>query len=104
MGGWAVFANRMHPFGEAAQAGVLQGALSGFLTACLKMIADRLMTVLPHWALAAALSLGFSATLLLSAHALMGTPEFAATVAVPLLVSGSYIFAYCYLRRRPSDG
>lgn len=99
MGSWAVFANRMHDTSEAIQAGALQALLSAFLTGCLKMIADRLLTIVPHWALAAALSLAFSATLLISAHWATGTPEIGATVTVPLLVSGTYIFAYCFLRR-----
>lgn len=104
MGGWAFFANRQHALGDAVQAALLQGALSGFLTGCLKMIADRLRAVLPRWWQAAGLSLMFSVTLLLTAHWATGTPELLATVAVPLLVSGSYIFGYCYLRREAPHG
>ena len=104
MGSWAFFANRQHPTAEAIQAAVLQAGLSGFLTACLKMIADRLRQILPHWALGAGLSLLFSVTLLLAAHWMSGTPELAATVAIPILVSGSYIFGYCFLRRGSSHG
>ncbi|PWK59045.1 hypothetical protein C8D95_101867 [Silicimonas algicola] len=104
MGSWSFYANRHHEVSETVRAAVLQAALSGFLTACLKMIADRLLRFLPHWSLAAGTSLLFSATLLLAAHRVSGTPELAATVSVPLLVSGSYIFAYCYIRRRPSLG
>ena len=104
MGSWAFYANRQHAMAETIRAALLQAVLSGFLTACLKMIADRLLQSLAHWALAAGTSLLVSATLLLSAHWLSGTPEIAATVAVPLVVSGSYIFGYCYLRRRHSHG
>lgn len=104
MGSWAFFANRQHAFADALQAALLQGALSGLLTAFLKTLADRLQKTLAHWSLAAGISLAFSATFLLTAHWLTGTPELGATVAVPLLVSGSYIFGYCYLRRGRSHG
>lgn len=104
MGSWALFANRHHAVSLALQVAAIQGILSGFLTACLKTIADRLLATLPHWSMAAGGSLLFSSTLLLSAHWIAGTPELAATVAVPLLVSGSYIFGYCYLGREPADG
>lgn len=104
MGSWAIFANRAHPMADSLQAGVLQGLLSGVLTACLKTVADRLRKGLPHWALAAGASLLFSATVLVLIHVAAGTPERTATVAVPLLVSGVYIFTYCYFRRRSSDG
>ncbi len=104
MGGWAFFANRGYAIGASVQAALLQGGLSAFLTACLKTVADRLQSTLAHWWMAAAASLMFSATLLMSAHWLAATPELAATVAVPLLVSGTYIFGYCYLKRRPTGG
>ncbi len=104
MGGWAFYANRPHTMAEALQAAALQGALSGFLTACLKTLADYLRQRLPYWWMAAGLSLLCSATLLVAAHWVAGTPALAATIAVPLLVSGSYIFGYCYLARRPPHG
>lgn len=104
MGGWAMLANKMHPASDMIQAGAVQAALSGILTACLKTIADRLRRVVPHWTLAALGALLVSATLLLTTHHLAGTPEILVTVFVPLLVSGTYIFTYCYLGRERADG
>ncbi|CTQ49257.1 hypothetical protein [Jannaschia donghaensis] len=98
MGAWAVFANRMHPMAERLQAGVVQAVLSGTLTALLKTVADHLRLHLPHWSLAAGITFVLSAALLLKVHAMAGTPEIGPTVAVPLAVSGTYVFAYSYLR------
>ncbi|WP_179381116.1 hypothetical protein [Jannaschia marina] len=103
MGGWAWIANRMHPMPEALQAAAVQGCLSAALTGVLKTGADHLLRYLPHWSLAAAVAFILSAALLLKVHAMAGTPEIAATVAVPLAVSGSYVFLYSYLNRRGRD-
>jgi hypothetical protein len=103
MGSWAVFANRSHGIPERIEAGVVQGALSRVLTGLLKGIADRLRVILSR-VLAAAGALVVSAVVLLSVHGLAGTPELAATVAVPLVVSCTYIFVYAYLRRELPHG
>lgn len=100
MGAWAAFANRMHAGPQMLQAAVIQGLLSGALTAMLKTVTDHLRTYLPHWTVAAGVTFVLSAALLLKVHAMAGTPEIGATVAVPLTVSGLYVFTYSYLRGR----
>ncbi|SDY36362.1 hypothetical protein SAMN05444004_101245 [Jannaschia faecimaris] len=104
MGGWAAFANRGHPTSEMVQAAVVQGLMSGLLTAVLKIVADHLLRILPHWTLAAGIALLISGTMLVKVHLMAGTPELGATVVVPLLVSGSYVFLYCFLRQRGPHG
>ncbi len=98
MGAWALWANRAAPGGAQVLAGVTQGALSAVLTAGLKSVVDRLA---PRFGprLAPALALTGSATLLVAAHLIAGTPALLATIAVPLLVSGSYVFAYAHFTR-----
>lgn len=99
MGSWALFANWDHATGTAMQAAAVQAVLSGVLTLCLKTVADRVAEILPQWWQAAGCALIFSSSLLIGAHLIAGTPELALTITVPLLVSGTYIFGYCYLRR-----
>jgi hypothetical protein len=99
MGGWAVFANRMHPMPRPLYAGLVQGVLSVGITLVLKTVVEALAArfsgvpalVLPP--LAASL---ISAGLLSTIHAIAGTPEIAATIAVPLTVATSYAAAYNY--------
>jgi hypothetical protein len=115
MGGWAVFANRDHPLAEALQAGVVQGALSGLITLVLKNALERMnafldrrrtrrqaptlagegaspsatQLILPPLITATTILL-----VLVTAHALAGTPEIATTIAVPFTVSTSYAIIY----------
>lgn len=99
MGAWAVFANRAHPLPQALLAGLVQGLISGTLTLFLKkglewmnarfvgvvaLIAPPLIT--------ASLILA----ILVGVHTLAGTPEIAATIAVPFAVSTSYAIVYNY--------
>jgi hypothetical protein len=105
MGGWAVFANRGHAMPQPLYSGLLQGALSACLTLFLKSAIDvlsrRFRGVTRFWAPPLIACLG-SASLLTALHALIGTPEIAKTIAVPLLVSTSYasIYNYSISRRR----
>lgn len=86
MGSWAVFANRAHPFPQPLVAGIVQGALSGAITFVLKRMLEFLAAgfhgiatlVLPP-VIAVALSLAVLATI----HAVAGTPEILATIALP---------------------
>ncbi|WFU08089.1 hypothetical protein QA646_12285 [Rhizobium sp. CB3090] len=99
MGGWAVFANRLHPMPQRVIAGVVQGVLSACLTLFLKSVVEALskrfsgFTVL--WAPPLIACLG-STGMLVTIHALSGTPEILKTIAVPLLVSTSYAAIYNY--------
>ncbi|MGG6895227.1 MULTISPECIES: hypothetical protein [Rhizobium] len=99
MGGWAVFANRMHPMPRPLIAGFVQGVLSGCLTLFLKSaveaLARRFRGLAALWAPPLIACLG-SATILVAIHALSGTPEILKTIAVPLLVSSSYAAIYNY--------
>lgn len=99
MGGWAVFANSAHPMPQPLVSGFLQGALSAGLTLFLKSAIDGLSKRFSgsdrFWAPPLIACLG-SASLLVSLHALGGTPEILKTVAVPLLVSTTYAWTYAY--------
>lgn len=97
MGGWAVFANRDHPIGEALQAGVVQGAMSGLITLVMKKALEWMN---PRFSGAMALIAppAITATtifaLLFGVHTLAGTPEIALTIAVPFSVSTTYAILY----------
>ncbi len=99
MGGWAVFANRMHPMPRPLVSGLVQGVLSGCLTLFLKSVVEalsrRFSGLVRLWAPPLIACLG-SATILVVIHALSGTPEILKTIAVPLLVSSSYAAIYNY--------
>ncbi len=99
MGGWAVFANRNHAMPQPVYSGLLQGAVSACLTLFLKSVIDalsrRFSGVTRFWAPPLIACLG-SASLLTALHALIGTPEIASTIAVPLMVSTSYAAIYNY--------
>ena len=99
MGGWAVFANRGHAMPQPLYSGLLQGALSACLTLFLKsgidVLSRRFTGITRFWAPPLIACLG-SASLLTALHALIGTPEIAKTIAVPLLVSTSYASIYNY--------
>ena len=96
MGGWALFANRAH--GAAALGPALaQGTMSGVITLILKRALEALAArlsgpaayVLPPLATASVILL-----VLVGVHRLIGTPEIAATIAVPWSVSMLYAIVY----------
>lgn len=97
MGGWAIFANAAYPMPQPVIAGAVQGTMSALLTLFLKKSVDvmrpRFTGHFSLWTPPLISSIG-SATLLIGAHWVAGTPEILATVAVPLTVSVTYIFAY----------
>lgn len=110
MGGWALFANRHHELPQALLSALVQGAISGTLTLVLKKGLEQ-MNAMFRDARARDENIGnnlaaliapplITATLifiiLLSAHTLAGTPEIAATIAVPFTVSTSYAILYNY--------
>ena len=97
MGGWAVFANRLHGAERALLAGLVQGTLSGLLTLGLKRFLEAAIVRLPDlWAAILTPSLTCAAVLaiLLGAHTLAGTPNVWATISVPYAVSSSYAWIY----------
>jgi len=108
MGAWAVFANRNHPLPDALLAGLVQGTISGSLTLVLKKVLERMnaaffaapssdenmgrpMAALIVPPLITATSI---LAILVGAHAFAGTPEIAATIAVPFAVSTTYAIVY----------
>ena len=97
MGGWAVAANSGHPMPLRLLAGVVQGTTSAVLTLFLKSVIDalaaRLRRPVSLWAPPLIACLG-SASILVAAHSLNGTPAIPETVAVPLLVSSTYAASY----------
>ncbi|MFI4935633.1 MAG: hypothetical protein ACHP7N_13500 [Caulobacterales bacterium] len=106
MGGWALFANRTH--GAAAVAPALaQGALSGMITLALKRALEALAARLsgPIAYIAPPLiTASVILTLLVGVHSLIGTPEIAATIAVPWGVSSLYAILYNAALARGRDG
>ncbi|WP_274574242.1 hypothetical protein [Sulfitobacter sp. PR48] len=106
MGGWAIFANSTHAMPKPLLAGLVQGSISAALTLFLKRTVDwmrpRFSYGTGHVAPALIASMA-SAMLLVTAHLLAGTPEVARTIAVPLLVSASYIFTYNFLSQHRSE-
>jgi hypothetical protein len=106
MGGWALFANRAH--GEAAIVPALaQGTLSGAITFVLKRVLEWLANRLTGWrALALPPLMTASAILvtLVGVHRLIGTPEIAATIAVPWSVSTLYAIVYTVALARGRHG
>lgn len=99
MGGWAIFANRMHPMPRPLVAGLVQGLLSACLTLFLKsvveMLSRRFGGLTRLWAPPLIACLG-STAILIAIHRLSGTPEILRTIAVPLLISTSYAAIYNY--------
>ncbi|NRP18786.1 hypothetical protein LPJGGPFB_02029 [Ensifer adhaerens] len=99
MGGWALFANRLHPMPRPLVAGIVQGALSAALTLCLKSTIDALSLRFRGTArlwMPPLLACLASTSILVAIHAATGTPEILKTIAVPLMVSTSYAVAYNY--------
>ena len=97
MGGWAMFANRGHPPAEMLRAGLVQGLLSAALTFGIKRGLEALHRRMSGLAALLAPPLISCVTvlaLLVGAHALAGTPEIWATIAVPFTVSTIYAFVY----------
>ncbi len=102
MGGWALFANRAH--GAAAISPALaQGSLSGAITFALKRALET-MAARPHGFAAHVLPPLVTAStilaLLYGVHRLIGTPEIAATIAVPWSVSSAYAVIYAAVLAR----
>ncbi|MFZ5671194.1 MAG: hypothetical protein ACOY4K_17025 [Pseudomonadota bacterium] len=97
MGGWALFANRAHGLAEAWAPALAQGTVSGLLTGALKRTLEALdgrMTGPAAWAVPPAITAGVILALLTTVHRLIGTPEVAATIAVPWTVSTLYAVIY----------
>jgi len=97
MGGWAVFANRAHPIEQALLAGVVQGAISGLLTLVLKKFLEWFSAKLPSvmaLVLPPLITAASILAILVTAHTLAGTPEIAATIALPFTVSTTYAILY----------
>ncbi|NRA31278.1 MAG: hypothetical protein HRU11_13565 [Parvularculaceae bacterium] len=99
MGSWAVFANRDAGMSAALIAGGVQGSLSALITLTLKRSLEALARRMNHqgfqaFALPLILCLGTSFTVLVSSHVLAGTPNVAATIAVPFSVASTYATIY----------
>lgn len=103
MGGWAVFANRMHGLDKALIAGGLQGAFSGTITFFMKTILEACSNYFIVWkkkwlALFSPPLIACSASLamLVSGHILAKTPELFATIILPFSVAFSYACLYTW--------
>ncbi|MDO5640890.1 MAG: hypothetical protein Q4G26_00680 [Paracoccus sp. (in: a-proteobacteria)] len=99
MGGWAVFANRAHPWPEALTAGLVQGMLSALITLLLKRMIEGVSRRLPGLSgliLPPVLAIAGSIGALSLIHGLAGTPEIWATIAVPVSVTALYSSFYSH--------
>jgi fructose-specific phosphotransferase system IIC component len=89
----------MHPMPRPVISGLVQGILSACLTLFLKSVIEalskRFRGLAALWAPPLIACLG-STGILVTIHALSGTPEIVKTIAVPLLVSTSYAALYNY--------
>jgi hypothetical protein len=106
MGGWALFANRSHGAGAILPA-LAQGTMSGAITFGLKRALEAMAARLSGWAAYVAPPLiSASAILVILAlvHTAIGTPEIAATIAVPWSVSTLYAMIYVALLVRERRG
>ena len=103
MGGWAVFANRAHAFPDPLIAGIVQGALSATITLVMKKALEALSSqffvigyrYLPLFA-PPLIVCSISLSVLIGCHMAAGTPEIAATIAVPFSVAFTYACLYTF--------
>ncbi len=106
MGGWALFANRSHGAGALLPA-LAQGLLSGAITFGLKRALEALAARMTGWAayvLPPLVTASAILAVLVGVHTLIGTPEIAATIAVPWSVSSLYAIVYTALLVRERRG
>lgn len=97
MGGWAVFANRMHAMPVPIIAGVVQGMLTATITLFLKGMIESIFQRTDSWmrlALPSVAAFMISFILLTTIHTIAGTPSLFATISVPLAVSTLYALFY----------
>ena len=97
MGGWALFANRAHGLDAAGAPALVQGTISAALTLVLKRALEAMAARLsgaPAYALPPFITASLILGVLLAVHSLIGTPEVAATIAVPWSVSTLYALVY----------
>ena len=113
MGSWAVFANSGHPLPDMLLAGLVQGTLSGLITLVMKKCLEALSARFaggpaPLSIMAPPLMVcSVSTAVLVGVHALAGTPEILATIAVPASVALTYAIIYSYSlwhQRKGSEG
>jgi hypothetical protein len=96
MGGWALFANRAHGVGAIGPA-LAQGTMSGLITLILKRALEAFAARLSGWiayGLAPLITASVILAVLIAVHTVIGTPEIAATIAVPWGVSTLYAVVY----------
>ncbi|HEV7318878.1 MAG TPA: hypothetical protein VGO04_09745 [Ensifer sp.] len=107
MGGWALFANRLHPMPRPLVAALVQGSLSALLTLYLKTVIDALSKRLRganRLLLPPVVACLGSSAILVAIHTASGTPEILKTIALPLAVSTSYAALYNYSISRGDPG
>jgi hypothetical protein len=96
MGGWTLFANRAHGMGAIGPA-LAQGTMSGLITWGLKRVLEVFAARLSGWVAYVVPPLITATTILavlIGVHTIIGTPEIAATIAVPWSVSTLYAIVY----------
>jgi LytS/YehU family sensor histidine kinase len=99
MGGWAIYANHKHSISQQMLSGLVQGLISASITRVLQRMIEKLVRQLSGLFRAVVPPLAsflLSLVVLTSLHRLSGTPELAATIALPLFVSTSYAVFYTW--------
>lgn len=105
MGSWAFFANSQYGSAAALKAGLVQGALTAFITLFMKKVIEAVVArtkgvwgyILPPLA-----AFAISVSLLSLFHGLAQTPAIVLTISVPITVSTIYATLYTILLRRAS--
>jgi hypothetical protein len=102
MGGWTLFANRTHGAAAILPA-LVQGAISAAITLVLKRVLEAISPRLPGalaYVVPPLVTASTILALLIAVHRLIGTPEIAATIAVPWSVSTLYAIVYAAVLAR----
>jgi hypothetical protein len=94
MGGWAFWANRMHPMPAPLLAGLLQGVISATITIGLQWIINRVHGATGRQLPSILTASLFSLCTISGLHWLGGTPEILTTIALPWSIGVAYIVLY----------
>lgn len=100
MGGWAFFANRMHPMPAPLIAAVVQGVISASIATMQKWAIDRIFARTPNFALCVLAGVTISLVTITTGHWLAGTPEILTTITVPWLIGVFYVSSYTLAKQR----
>ncbi|WP_265655663.1 hypothetical protein [Verminephrobacter aporrectodeae] len=97
-GGWTLWVNLPHGLGRSAISAAMQGLLSGVSASVMTLIMEwiyRTLSPSPLRPIASALGpILLMASVLYAVHRVIGTPEIAATMALPMIAIVAYAIVY----------